>query len=280
MWTRQALFALFVVLGVASGSVSAISAISVDATQVGGFTADGGKANDPAFQNYFVGYGTTPGFGRTAERRSFFVFDLPALPPGSFVAAATLELRLPFGGLIFGKGPGTPGPGVPSDPFEAFALTAPMGVDKALVLSPTLTPAEVAALFASIGAAPPAAPTKFFGLGEPLPPDPDGKGAVISLVLGAPALAKLNASLGSDLVLTGWMPSWSEDLRPKPGDPGAFFEGSELIFGLTDVHAGVPKPVLVLSVVPEPGAGWLLGAGVAGLCGLMVRRTRRQRFSR
>jgi hypothetical protein len=260
----RARFAHFVLLALGA-VVGTAQAVGIEATQVGGFTADGAKANDPAFQNYFVGYGTTPGFGRTPERRSFFVFDLPALPPGSVVAAATLELRLPFGGLIFGKGPGDPGPSVPSDPFETFALTLPLGVDKALVLSPGLTPPEVMALFATIAAAPAAADPKTFGLGAPLPPDPDGKGAVIALSLGAPALAKLNASLGSDFVLTGWMPTWSEDLRPKPGDPGAFFEGSELIFGLTDVHAGVPKPVLVLTVVPEPASALLLGAGLFGL---------------
>lgn len=257
------------------GVSSAALALSVVATQVGGFGADGSKANDAAFQNYFVGYGTTPGFARTPERRNFFVFDLPALPPGSFVAAATLELRLPFGGLIFGKAPGEPGPGVPSDPFESFALTLPLGLDKALVLSPGLSAAEVTALFAAIASAPAAAEPHVFGLGAPLPPDPDGKGAVIGLSLGGPALAAINASLGSDLVLTGWMPSWSLDLRPKPGEPGAFFEGSELVFGLTDVHAGVPKPVLVLSVVPEPAPALLLAAGL-GLAGLH-RRGRRGR---
>jgi hypothetical protein len=266
MRTRNALFATILALG-AGG---AAHAIGLEATQVGGFAADGGKANDPAFQNYFVGYGTTPGFARTAERRSFFVFDLPALPAGSSVAAATLEIRLPFGGLIFGKGPGDPGPSVPSDAFEVFALTLPLGLDKALVLSPGLSPPEVMALFATIAVAPAAADAYVFGLGAPLPPDPDGKGAVISLGLTGAALAKINASLGSDLVLTGWMPSWSEDLRPKPGDPGAFFEASELIFGLTDVHAGVPKPVLMLTVVPEPASALLFGAGLVGLAGVRV----------
>src|SRR5688572_24622551 len=53
--------------------------VSIDALQTGGFYADGSADNTPGFQNYFVGYGTTPGFGRTPERRSFFWFSLAGI---------------------------------------------------------------------------------------------------------------------------------------------------------------------------------------------------------
>jgi hypothetical protein len=44
--------------------------------------------------------------------------------------------------------------------------------------------------------------------------------------------------------------------------PPTFFEGSELIFGFTDVHAGFARPRLTIDFtpIPEAGAGLLLGA--------------------
>jgi hypothetical protein len=67
--------------------------VTLPAVQTGGFYADGAKNNDAAFENYFVGYGTTPGFARTAERRSFFHFDLSALGGAGALTGATLHLR-------------------------------------------------------------------------------------------------------------------------------------------------------------------------------------------
>lgn len=93
------------------------------------------------------------------------------------------------------------------------------------------------------------------------PPPPEA--IVIDLAPGA--AAGLTGKLGSDIVLTGWMPTWSEDLRPKPGDPEDFFEGSELIFGFSDVHAGYGIPTLEIEVVPEPATIAALGLGLAVL---------------
>lgn len=240
--------------------------VTLPALQSGGFYADGGADNDLAFENYFVGYGTTPGFARTAERRSFFHFDLAPLAGLGAVTSATLKLRLPFGGLIFGKGPGDPAAGpLPSDAVEVFALGA-VHVPSAVVTSPTLTIGEVLALFAMIDDFAVAAPHVFGA--APLPDPGDGGPPIVTIALDAVGLAELSARLGADIVLGGWMPSWSEDLRLVPGS-GDLVEGSELIFGLTDVHKlELLRPLLTVTfaapAVPLPGSAWLLLAAAAG----------------
>jgi hypothetical protein len=245
------------------------SALSVSAAQSGGIYASGAYQNAPTFQNYFVGYGTTPGLPRTAERRSFFVFDVPALPPGGHYAAATLKLRLPFGGLVFGKGPGTPGVDpIADDSFESFALGW-LDVPSAVVLSPSLGAAEAAVLFGLMAASPVAAPTSFTP-GMVLPPSGDGGPPIVSIALDGAGLAALNLKAGGSIVLSGWMPSWSEDLRLSPSPPPLFFEASELIFGLTDVHVLAvltPKLELAVAVVPELPTAGLLMAGLAVVVG-------------
>ncbi len=249
--------------------------VTLDATQTGGFYADGSTDNDAAFQNYFVGYGTTPGAARTPERRAFFVFHLPSI--AGHVDTATLHLKLVFGGLIFGKGPGAPGPGVPDDTFETFQLGASV-FPASLVTSGALSMSDAAAVFDSFDDHP-VASILGFGSGFPAPPA-EGD---IEIVLDATGVAYLNANLGGDIVLTGWMPSWSEDTRAAP--PGAsveFFEASELVFGHTDVVApGVPpgsfpSPSLTLGIslapmnVSAPDALPLLAVGMLAL---LLRRT-------
>lgn len=256
----------------------ATSAAGVDLplVQTGGFFASGVLNNSPTFQNYFVGYGTSPGLPRTDERRSFFVFDVPAFPSDTAITGAVLKLRLPFGGLIFGKGPGDPlaGP-VPSDLTETFALGV-VGVPSSVVLSPTLPVAAAVALFAAMDDVMVAAPTVFTGAG--LPPPPDGGPPVVTIVLDGLGLGALEAARGSTVVLTGWMPSWSYDDRLSPTPPPLYFEASELIFGLTDVHVlAILTPVLTLTLspVPEPPAPALWIAGLALLAAWRVGWHRR-----
>jgi len=245
-----------------AGSATATE-LEVPFIQTGGFFADGGVSNSPTFQNYFVGYGTTPGFARTAERRSFFVFDIPAIPMDIAVTGATLKLRLPFGGLIFGKGPGDPlaGP-VPSDASETFAVGL-LSLPTSVVLSPGLSSAAAMGIFAAMDDMMITSPVMFTA-GMVFPPAGDGGPPIIPIALDGAGVAALSAARGGSIILIGWMPSWSEDLRPSPTPPPLYFESSELVFGLTDAHAlAVLKPSLVLTLapIPEPSMLLLWGAG-------------------
>jgi hypothetical protein len=242
----------------------------LESDQVGGFYAGGAPPdNSPTFQNYFVGYGSLTGGGRTPERRSFFHFDLSGI--SGDVVSATLELKLVFGGLIFGKGPGTPPDPIPSDPFEEFQLGGIFdpGLPVSKVTSPTLTPPEIMGIFGALDDAPIALPFGFT-MGGPPPPDP------IVITLGPGGLTLLEMKAGGDVVLTGWMPTWSFDSRMFMG---GFVEGSELIFGFTDVSAGFPKPILTITTaaVPELGGGILVSSVSA--IGVVIRFLRRSRES-
>jgi len=249
--------------------------VTLPAVQTGGFYADGGKNNDPAFQNYFVGYGTTPGFPRTGERRSFFHFDLSSLAGAGPIVSATMHLRLPFGGLIFGAGPGDPlaGP-LPTDPTETFSLGL-VHLPSAIVTSPSLSGPEVMLLFSLMDDFAVAAPTVFVD-GAGLPDPGDGGPPIVAIALDGLGLAELTARLGGEIVLTGWMPSWSEDFRTGPG--GGLVEGSELIFGLTDVHAlELLRPKLTITfrdaaAVPVPPTAALAALAL----GLLAWRRRRR----
>lgn len=248
---------------VACASHAAI--ISVESKWVGGLFAEGAKMNDFAHQNYFVGYGTTPGFGRTAERRSFFWYDIPEFDGD--VLSVTLELKLMFStSLIFGLDPVDPSV---KDPKESFALGfSPLG--PGMFIDPGLTAPEVIGLFGTMDDMKVAPDTDFLSsvpIGLPatvvIPFDDFGKGVV-------------DGATGGPLVLTGWMPTWSHDSRLDGS--GGFLEGSELIFGFSDVTGPsgglVPKPVLTIEYapVPEPASILALGAGVAAL----VKRRRKK----
>jgi hypothetical protein len=126
------------------------------------------------------------------------------------------------------------------------------------------------AIFGSFASLPTADPHVFGGGAPPPPP-----GGHIDIALNALGLLFLNTHLGSDIVLTGWMPTWTEDLRPDPFPPPDFFEASELIFGLTDVPGAVAMPslTLVIAAVPEPESGILLLTGL--MLAIGARRLRR-----
>lgn len=246
----------------------------LEAVQTGGFYADAPPDNSPGFQNYFVGYGTTPGFGRTSERRSFFWFDLSELDAP--VTGASLHLTLPFGGLIFGKGPGDPMAGpIADDLTEIFQLSA-TPFSGAAVTMPGMPDPMADTLFATFAGPPIADPVVFGGGALPSPE--------IVIPLDALGLSFLNSKIGLDIVLTGWMPSWSFDPRPAPpGSSVAFFEASELIFGLTDVHTGaVPKPFLTFefgdggeeAAVPEHTSALVTGMVLLSFFALKRRRLR------
>lgn len=266
-----------VVLLFLGGHASAAS-ITLTATQTGGFYADGIPDNFAGFQNYHVGYGTSGSGDRTSERRAFYWFEVPELDDPIVGAALTLTLAMP-GGVVFGKAPGDPMAGpVPDDPFEVFQLSfTPFG--PAMVTSPGLTAPESAMIFGSFAGSPTAAGVMFGGGAPPSPPD----GSIV-MPLNGLGLGLLSAALGGDLILTGFMPTWSGDSRPEPGGgPGDFFEAHELIFGLSDVHAGFPAPTLTIftaetepAPVPEPATGMLTLLGL----GLIVRASRRRQARR
>lgn len=252
-------------------STSAADVYTLEPLQVGGFYAGGATPdNSPAFQNYYVGYGSLAGGGRTPERRSFFHFDLSSV--SGDIVSATLELKLVMpGGLKFGKGPGDPAMGpVPDDPVEDFQLGGIFdpGLPSSKITSPSLTFAEITGIFGALDDAPVAAPYSFV-MGSP----PPSESIVISLT--APGLTLLEMKAGSDVVLTGWMPTWSFDPRMFMGD---FVEGSELIFGFTDVSAGFPKPVLTITTaIPETTAASMLAVAAALIagCRFLPRRANR-----
>lgn len=180
------------------------------------------------------------------------------LSPGE-ILSATLSLKLMFStSLVFGKGPGTPPDPIPDDEYETFQLGVTT-LPASLVTSPGLPMGDWGMVFDAFDDIAVAAPKTFFAADElPLP-------AVIDIHLDSIGLSALRIKQGSDLVLTGWMPSWSYDDRIGPD--GKPVEGSELIFGFTDVPGIVPMPTLTIEYapVPEPGTLAVLGLGIAAL---------------
>ncbi len=287
---------------VAAAAVNAHATVtSVDATQVGGFYADGSADNAATFQNYFVGYGTTPGFPRTEERRSFFTFDLSGI--SGPVTSASFSLFLPAFGLIFGTDclgadpctgplpmvddPGTPwddtDPGAwPKDTVEEFVLGhTPFS---SAIVTDTMLPSEDPGgldkkeVFESFDDSPVAGPLAIMDT-DPL----DFSSGPIEFVitLDATGIALINDAIaaGGDFVLTGFMPSWSFEDRMTPlGDD--LVEKSELMFGLSDLvtdgmETSLTTPFLEIttSEVPLPAAFWLFGSAALSLFGLRFKKS-------
>lgn len=248
---------LGIILGISTAALGPAQVIVLDSMQVGGFFAEGAPSNLPHFQNYFVGYGTTPGFDRTPERRSFFWYHIPDIPGEILSAKLSLDL-IASTSLIFGKGPGMPPDPIPDDEFESFQLGVTT-FDAGFVTKPDLTPAEALMIFDSFDDIDVAAEKVFFK-DDPLPLP-----AKIEIHLDSLGLMAISMKEGSDLVLTGWMPSWSHDTRIGPD--GKPVEKSELIFGLSDVGGSVPFPTLTIEYapVPEPATLAVIGLGLAAI---------------
>lgn len=216
---------------------------TVSSLQVGAFYDEGGKDNDPAFQNYYVGYGTSAGpHSRTLERRSFFWFHVPTLDGPIIDVTLKLKMLVPTS-LIFGI---TDDPGV-HDPTEDFQLGYTVA-PKDKVIDPGITEAEAEAIFESLDDHPAADPYTF-SMSESY----DFPFAVL-VHLNADGVSWVGAHEDGDLVLSGWMPTWSYDARTD--DSGEWLEMDELLFGFSDVGGLVPFPELTITTesVPEPAS--------------------------
>ena len=227
--------------------------------QVGGFYEGGGKNNDPSFQNYYVGYGTSAGpHSRTLERRSFFWFHVPMLDGPIVDATLTLKMLVSTS-LIFGI---TADPAV-HDTTEESQLGFTMA-PKDVVIDPTITEPTASAIFDSLDDHPIADPYAF---------SMDEMYAfpfAVIVHLNSDGIAWLKAHEGGDVVLSGWMPSWSYDDRMD--DTGEWLEEDELLFGFSDVGSLVPFPELTISTEPVPEPTTLALAACAGLALLRRRK--------
>jgi hypothetical protein len=298
---RHLVFVIPALLALAQGA-EGDTVVAVSASQVGGFHSDGTYANSFDFQNYYVGYSTLTS---RAERRSFFVFDMPIFtpPPGPLVGIE-LSLWLPAGGLVFGTQLNDDAPPVPvPDTAETFAVSlspAPAGV----VTSPVLDVATAMAVFGTLGTG--GLGSKTITAGEPLgfvPPPPgyypfDIAEIVVPFSPAGIGLFLASVVPGSTIVLGGHMASWTSNdevyptpYPPDPGKAGDLVEKSEIMFGLSDYRAfipplggpdytGLPAPTLRFvfadAVVPIPGAVWLL----SGALGTLACLRRRKRLTR
>ncbi len=221
----------------------------VESTQVGGFYATGTPDNAAIFQNYFVGHATPAGAGSPLpERRSFFIFDIPAFDPGEILVDAAFSLYLPTEFSIPANFKGG---------IEVFEITSSAHTAEE-ILDPAghgLTPEE---MFPTFGFGDFYGDVVFESASPPTGPFP----MEIIIPLSPTAISHIMASSGGSFVITGRMASYD----PDPGVP------DEIMFSLSDLVVGgvdtaLPKPFLSLSTIPEPGTIWIvtLGAGILAL---------------
>lgn len=195
--------------------------------------------------NYNVGYFTAPGMAPN-QRRNFFLFNLADIH--SPILGARLELFLPLAGYVS------------PDPSETFRITsspAPPSVFlDAFLGDPSVTPAMLAAMYASLGTG-----TLF---GE-VDIEPGEMGHSISIEFTPAGVLALNMALGDLFVVGGRLTEIHPD---SPGIPP-----SELVFAHSNVGDGTPMPKLFLvTAIPEPSAFLLVTSfAFLAICG---RRTR------
>lgn len=216
--------------------------MTISSTLVGGYDAAGGYANTFAFQNYFTG---TTATGPQMDRRSFYIFSLPAALPGP-VVAATFTIRNPF--LPSPGGGGTPGY-FSDDPFETFRLSETPFPATAITASHTVP--EAISIWSTLGTG------TLYGTADVGPaPGPESD---ITITLSAAAVAYVNTHLGTFMVMGGQVTT---------------LDGStpdELIFGYSDIPSPhMIEPSLSLTFVPTPGAMGILA--MAGALGAVRRR--------
>ena len=165
--------------------------------------------------------------------------------------------------LIFGASEADP---TIKDPFETFRMGAIPHSPHGLV-APGLSSADVMSVFAVMDDTP-ISILKTFMLDDP-PPFPSDHDIEIDELGKSFIMAKR----GSELVLTGWMPTWSYDSRTGPS--GSFLEGSELIWGFSDITGPsgplVPKPKLTITYTPVPEPATMTGIAI-GVAALKKRR--------
>lgn len=251
--------ALALFLASASSGLAFADTVTTTPLHVGGFLDGGLAENGIEHQNYFVGYGTVGGF-RSSERRSFFWYHVPSFE--GEVIDVSIKLKMPFStSMIFGLDPTDP---TKHDAKETFRLGA-TPVDPLTMVDPDLTTSEAQTIFDGMDDFAIAPDYDFFhGASYEFP-------LVTEIHLSDFGKGVIGSSRGKDLVLTGWMPTWSFDSRTDTS--GKFLEADELLFGLSDIPAGVPPPELtIVYAVPEPTTWAVVGASY-----LLIKRRRSHR---
>jgi hypothetical protein len=248
-------FRNWTVMMLATSLVASASADVIVTTplQVGGFFDGGGADNHIEHQNYFVGYGTVGGV-RTTERRSFYWYHIPSFSGAVMDVSIKLKMAATTS-IIFGLSPEDP---LVHDTIETFQLGA-TPISPLVLVDPDITPTAGQFVFDALDDHPVAAPHDFV-MGS-IPEIP----FALELHLNSVGIGLVDTHRGADIVLTGWMPSWTEDLRVDAG--GHFLEADELLWGLSDIPGIVPAPELTITYapVPEPAALAVLGGAVLGL---------------
>lgn len=233
-----------------SGAQAAV--ITTSSLHVGGFFDGGVADNKIEHQNYFVGYGTVGGV-RTTQRRSFFWYHVPDFAGDVMDVSIKLKMHASTS-LIFGL---TGDPSV-HDATETFQLGA-TPISPLDLTDPTLSSGEAQTIFDALDDHPVAHGYDFIhGFPYEFP-------FAVEIHLDEGGKALISSHRGGDVVLTGWMPTWTSDLRMD--GTGHFVEADELLFGLSDVPGLVPPPELSIAyaAVPEPASTAALAIGLAAL---------------